>query len=299
MLPYSKEKLREDLEKQDLSRAEKRRMVKEFTKVQNAIKKLTPAQAELIEMVTNTKVQERLETINTSMDRALTAFFILENAESSWKEISKIQDRFIELLLEDIEKENEIIKGTKGDTEMAKKKMMDMEKEVRKVAEDLVNKGINQKDAVEILVGKFPKLSKSMVTNAYKKIKEELKEVKKVDSNVQAIKEKLGTPSTENEKEIIFESKEEEAAAKEILNIIDEGKEEKTMNNTSKLKIKRMEIEGENGTYLVEDGKVKLTGDGQVIEFKNKDELEKYRKEEMERFERRIAEFREVFGMVK
>lgn len=298
MLPYSKEKLREDLEKQDLSRAEKRRMVKEFTKVQNAIKKLTPAQAELIEMVTNTKVQERLETINTSMDRALTAFFILENAESSWKEISKIQDRFIELLLEDIEKENEIIKGTKGDTEMAKKKMMDMEKEVRKVAEDLVNKGINQKDAVEILVGKFPKLSKSMVTNAYKKIKEEIKEVKKVDSNVQAIKEKLGTPSTENEKEIIFESKEEEAAAKEILNIIDEGKEEKTMNNTSKLKIKRMEIEGKNGTYLVEDGKVKLTGDGQVIEFKNKDELEKYRKEEMERFERRIAEFREVFGMV-
>ena len=269
-----------------MNRAERRRTNNKRNKLNKKVAKLTPQIAELIEIQAKSKFNDYVERFQTALDLSISAKLVELIPELTLKEIFNINENIGEMAGEFLVKESKLLERAGGDIKMAKKMMKDIKGKVKERAEKLIKEEIKQNEAIKILVNEFKEEPKSALVSIYKEVKEEIKEFERVEQKIK------------DHKEIIFESKEEEAAAKEILNIIDEGKEEKTMNNTSKLKIKRMEIEGENGTYLVEDGKVKLTGDGQVIEFKNKGELEKYRKEEMEKFEKRIAEFREVFGMV-
>lgn len=72
---------------------------------------------------------------------------------------------------------------------------------------------------------------------------------------------------------------------------ISENKENKKVKIMSKLKIKKLEIEGEFGNYIKEGNKVVA---GEVI-FNSLEDIEEYEKKEIELFNKKIQEIREVY----
>lgn len=72
---------------------------------------------------------------------------------------------------------------------------------------------------------------------------------------------------------------------------ISENKEDKKVKIMSKLKIKKLEIEGEFGNYIKEGNKVVA---GEVI-FNSLEDIEEYEKKEIELFNKKIQEIREVY----
>ena len=78
----------------------------------------------------------------------------------------------------------------------------------------------------------------------------------------------------------------------EVGKMVEESKEEvKGEKTMSKLKIKKVELEGEFGSYIREGNKV-IAGE---ITFNSLEELEEYQRKEIELFNRRMEEIREVY----
>lgn len=225
---------------------------------------------------------KKLEVITQALDRNMTASMIL-NTEYSLDEINNIFKYSWELIDEDNKKVAELKKEGNGDWMKAADKYVEL---VQERAIELINNKVNQKKSVETLVSEFPKLSKSMITNAYKKAKELIDESKKLkeeteedpeairlynaiygedDYNSKAINE--AAEEEENEK---VEVEEVENMNKEINDKQPEVKEE------SKIKVVKMELVGEFGVYEVEG--TKLTVDD--VKFNSKEHLEEvYRKQ--------------------
>ncbi|EGO87968.1 hypothetical protein CBCST_08449 [Clostridium botulinum C str. Stockholm] len=152
-----------------MNRAERRRKDRNFKKNLEAINKLTLQQTKVVDIVATQRAQsianKKIEEFEQLLDRNMTAAFV----ELDWNKdkILKFQDRMAELLLEDTEKSNNL---EKENIDMKK-----VEETVRKAVEEVLAGGLKKKDAIAKLAFKFPKLSKSMLTNAYQNVKEEKK----------------------------------------------------------------------------------------------------------------------------
>ncbi|WP_027633362.1 hypothetical protein [Clostridium hydrogeniformans] len=284
-----------------MNRQQRRKMQREVNQSTKILDNFSSKQLQVIEDITNAKAEERanmkLDELSFITDMCISTLFIELFPEKDFEYIKDVENRLAHLIEEDIIKWKKLIEGK--DFNMAKKLIKEIEEKVKKKAIELIEKDVKQKESIEILLTQFPNLSKAIITNVYKNTKFELKENKDA--------EKKFDKETEEAAEYIFEEEIENKTIEEVkvdkhsvVQVVEEPKdikkESKGAEKVSKLKIKSMVLEGENGIYRVCPEGVELQGQ-ELISFSNLEELEKYRGEELKKFENRIAEFREVFKM--
>lgn len=305
-----------------MNRQQRRQKEREVKKNLDFLEKLTPEQLGKIDDLTRQAANVRIEEFGQMIDRSMSAVLI----ERDWTldEIEQIQNRMSELLIEDTEKSQKLEKENVD--------VMKIEKEVREYIQGLLEKRVNKKQAIDDLVFKFPKLSKSMLLNAYAKVKDEKEEQEKMtrEKLVESAKkhglstvgkkkiaEELGAAySTVNtyisrwkitDRDLVDdEEKEVEEAAERILEIIDpeNNKKAKEMQCSDKKEIKEeviMENEEIKGlkikSMVVEgnNGTYKVCEEG--VELR-KDGLAMHF-QNIEQLDEFMAEFKQVFNMVK
>lgn len=315
-----------------MNRQQRRQKEREVKKNLDFLGKLTPEQLRKVDELTKQVSDAKMQEYGQIIQRSLTAALI----EKDWTldEIDIMADRMSDLITEDAIKTNILDKENVD--------AMKIEKEVNEYIEGLLGQGLSKKQAMNDLIFKFPKLSKSMLLNAYAKVKEgkgytenrvskeevyfhfdshagifnasqmikstmdrfgftestaqtyyykwkkeymsgaaaQDKSISKQpvnnDANDKAFKEKA--------EKIIKVAKEMQCSDKK------EIKEEVAMENkeVKGLKIKSMVVEGSNGTYKVCEEGVELTKDDLAMHFQNIEQLDEF-----------MAEFKEVFNMVK
>lgn len=287
----------------DLPRHERRRYEKELKENAKIAQTFNPAQQRFIEKLieerSNVKVNQEMEKYNVMMDRCISAFLAMEYEYLSMDEIFRKEDIIAGLIVDDLKKFDERLKEYKGDIKMANKKLEKYEEQIRVACEELIESGVTQKSAIETLMDKFPTLSKSMVINAYKKVKEELKKNITVEVCKEQIKD-LESLDDEELKEVaqaaaeyIFEEEQKEDVKEK------EEIKEPEVKPVAKLKIKSMTVQGENGVYTVNDKGVDGNlGDG-VISFADIESLNRYKQAEIEKINKITDEFEAVFAMMQ
>jgi hypothetical protein len=224
--------------------------------------------------------------------------------DKTWKEVSEVIDRFGELVIEDSNKTVQLENECKGDQEIMSKTMEKYQEEVRVKCNELLSQGISQKQSIEILVSQFPKLSKSMLTNAFKKVKSEYDKQLEEDLEVQEAADEIMEIMNEKEgnKEVdkILEEADKfvEQAEKEPKIVCDgnsckiveedatELNEENVVMSEAKNEIKKqglkvlsMTLQGENGTYKVCPEGVELSNSNMVMSFANEQEFKEWSNE--------------------
>lgn len=211
-----------------------------------------------------------------TLDRNITAAMILET-DFDLKKIHEIFKVAYDLVEEDQEKVRKL--KEKGEDLMKK-----YEKKIEIIRDrtlELIYEGANQKKAIEVLAIEFPMFSKAMLTNAYKKIKEEIKK----DSQEEINKIINDNDQVADAIEYIFE--EEKEVKKDIENQGDTG-----LVVINKKLI--MDIAGEFGTYHIEDLEVKNENN---IYNSEKDVNDWFEKEKRNLEERRVELLR-IYKMI-
>lgn len=256
---------------QGMSREKRRAMERDMEKNAKIISKLTPAQTKLIDMLASQKAEDLVHEMNILIDRSISALLINKFPEKTWDDIVQIQDELANLMEEDTKKWRKL-----GGVNMANKRIGEMANQVRQKSLELIGQGIKQKESIEILVTQFPELSKSMITNAYKKTVKEFNDKKEELETKDILKELFPDAAEEDLNEvcnIVTESKSEIPLEKYhngevgnmvenecIAEVVKENKEEVKLNNKLKVIKRVVEIEGEFGVYSVENGQVKNEG---------------------------------------
>lgn len=224
---------------------------KEVTNIRNFIDNLTPKQVQVINNYINSEiaagVKEEVEYRTKCLDTTFTAAMICKT-DYSVDEINSIFQYSFELLEELESKDKKLREEYK---ERYFDYMISQEKEIEIACEELIKNGAKQKEAIEELVFKFPKIAKANLSNAFRNVKKNYLITDKEAED--KLKEVLNIKENETTKEMLEELTE---ANKEIIQ--GDNMEVKTT-----LKIKRiaMEVEGEHGgTYTVDNGKVIVGG---------------------------------------
>lgn len=252
-----------------MNRQERRKRERAVEKDMSILKKLPEKELLKINEIINKLSRQKADEALNLLDRSFSA--ILVSRGMTFKEVEELQDELGDFMKEDQEK---LIELERGNVDMAK-----LQKEVREFIEGLIKDGKGRKEIVEESMFKFPKLSKTSANNAYGKIMEELE--------VQDAAAYILEDNKELKKLLEEESKEEvKAPAVKKIEIHKEKKE------VSKLKIKKIELEGEFGSYIKEGNKV-IAGD---IVFNSLQELEVYKKKEIEAFNLRMKEIEDVYN---
>ena len=282
--------------------AKKSKKKSKETELQKAFKWINALSSEKAEYIKEfANWQSKKDTKNTLdvLDRCMSAA-IVNVLDIDWSVIQEIQDNMVHFLEDETKKMGEN-KEIYGGLEMAIKKINEQEKLIAERVNELIDQGVKQKEMVKVLSMEFPMLSKAMITNAIKRVKserlenaeeaakyilEDNKELKKVVEKEDA-KKIAKEVARQIEKEL-----EKEDHIAEVGKMVEESKEEvKGEKNMSKLKIKKVELEGEFGSYIREGNKV-IAGE---ITFNSLEELEEYQRKEIELFNRRMEEIREVY----
>jgi len=247
------------------------------------------------------RFNKQLEVITKALDRNMTASMILKTNYS----LDAINDIFKytwELIDEDNKKVEVLKKEGNGDWMKEADKYVEL---VQERAAELINNKVNQKKSVETLVMEFPKLSKSMITNAYKKAKELIEENKilkaEIEEDPEAVKlykaiygEDDFNPSAI--KEAAEELKEKKVEVEEVNKVDKEIKEKQPeAKEESKIKVVKMELIGEFGVYEVEG--TKLTIDD--VKFDSREHLEDVYKKQIEYLTKCKDEAIKVYEMVE
>lgn len=304
-----------------LPRAQRRAKEREVKESMATMKSLTPKQKKLMVQTINhacgIAVQEELDRYNNMMDCCITAYLHMKNENITLEAVRTEQDIIAELITDEVLKYKERLEKSGGNEEMANKKLEKLVPEVREYSSALIEKGMNQGQAVKELMAKFPTLSRSMLTNAFKKVKEERRvedEAKtlKVDTEVIEAAEYIFPEIKPEEEQETPAEKDKEYKdmlehSKEVAEIVEtqtevstsvEVKEEPQdeIENDSDLKIiyRQMTVEGKHNKYIVYTDHVKVGGKS----FNNIDEVENYHKEQIELFNAEMAELKKVVSMI-
>ncbi|MGG7059858.1 hypothetical protein ACQPUZ_16455 [Clostridium tertium] len=282
--------------------AKKSKKKSKETELQKAFKWINSLSGERVEYIkefANWQSKKDMKNTLDVLDRCMTAA-IVNVLDIEWSIIQEIRDNMVHFLEEDTKKmgENNRIYGG---LEMVTKKIDEQEKLIVKRVNELIDQGVKQKEMVKTLSIDFPMLSKAMITNAIKKVKSErlenteeaaryiLEDNKEIKNAVE--KEDAEKIAKEVARQIEKELEKEDHIA-EVGQMVEESKEEvKEEKAMSKLKIKKVELEGEFGSYIREGNKV-IAGE---ITFNSLEELEEYQRKEIELFNRRMEEIREVY----
>lgn len=183
-----------------MNRQQFKSMQREQKKMEEAMKKLTPVQFKLIDMLirqerrkVDQEVTERTIALNSCVNAALT-----ETVDWTCDEIDKFWKVVNEMIPGDIQARSEMQK-------MNEKERVEMEAKVREFIIEALEADEGVREIKEELKFKFPKLSSAQRTNAVKEIKEEWMEQKGAERIAKII-------SGEEDKEV-----EKEPVKKEIV----------------------------------------------------------------------------------
>lgn len=267
------------------------------TELQKAFKwinSLSNEKAEYIREFANWQSKKDMKNTLDVLDRCMSAA-IVNILDIEWSTIQEIQDNMVHFLEDDTKKMGEN-KEIYGGIEMATKKINEQEKLIVKRVNELIDQGVKQKEMVKILSIDFPMLSKAMITNAIKRVRSErlenteeaAKYILEDDKELKKSVEKEDAKKIAQEVARQIEKELEKEHIAEYGQMVEENKEEKAI---SKLKIKKVELEGEFGSYIREGNKV-IAGE---ITFNSLEELEEYQRKEIELFNKRMEEIREVY----
>lgn len=197
-----------------------------------------------------------------ALDRNFTAA-VIEKTDLSMAEIDEIFRRSFDLIEEDNKKVLEIKKENKGeDWTMVVNKF---EGEIREKALELIEKGVKQKEAIDTLVMQFPKLSRSMVTNGYKRTKEEYKKEKEEKAIEDAAKYILEEPVKTVEPEPVEVKQESIEEVKKLVKAIPDVESCPDLKIISKKVV--LDVSGKHAMYYLENDRVTTTSG--VIDFNN------------------------------
>ncbi|MDU7243242.1 hypothetical protein [Clostridium sp.] len=255
-----------------MNRQERRKRDREIEKDKDFVKKLSVSETkrmnEIIDKITKDKAEQAINLIYGSF------ISVLVSEGCSFEEIRKVQILMTEFILDEKEK-----------TKILEKENVDMTKlqmEVREFMKGLIAQGKNRKEVIEETVFKFPKATKNMINRTFGEIDDE----KVLDDAAAYILE-----DNKNIKKAI-EKEDAKKIAKEVgrqlEKEIEEVKENKSM---PKLKVMKVELEGEFGSYIREGNKV-TAGE---ITFNSLQDLEEYKKREIELFNLKMQEIEAVY----
>lgn len=257
---------------------------KRMKRARKWVNTLTHEQIQYINTYSDIIFKKQFNDMMEAIDRNFTAAMTLET-EMSLDEINNIFKLTVDLLEED----TIVVKKLKGET--GGDWMKAAEKNVDKIITrtfELMDEGVKQKDAIETLRGEFPKLSKSMITNAYKKAKEERKQIEAIKELTKPNMDELDPDVREGLEHIFpeqFEKKEDDEVVKKVVNK-EIKKEEKSLASE---KIEGLEILEETVVIKKEIkantayGKVFASTDSGItfdsafgFYFKNREELQEF-----------------------
>lgn len=186
-----------------MNRQQFKSMQREQKKMEEAMKKLTPVQFKLIDMLmrqerrkVDQEVTERTIALNSCVNAALT-----ETVDWTCDEIDKFWKVVNEMIPGDIQARSEMQK-------MNEKERVEMEAKVREFIIEALEADKKVREIKEELKFKFPKLSSAQRTNAVKEIKEEWLEQKGAERIAKII-------SGEEDKEV-----EKEPVKKEVVAVV-------------------------------------------------------------------------------
>ncbi|MDU1597644.1 MAG: hypothetical protein E6862_14820 [Clostridium perfringens] len=186
-----------------MNRQQFKSMQREQKKMEEAMKKLTPVQFKLIDMLirqerrkVDQEIAERTIALNSCVNAALT-----ETVDWTCDEIDKFWKVVNEMIPGDIQARSEMQK-------MNEKERVEMEAKVREFIIEALEADKKVREIKEELKFKFPKLSSAQRTNAVKEIKEEWLEQKGAERIAKII-------SGEEDKEVEKEPVKKEVVASE------------------------------------------------------------------------------------
>lgn len=197
-----------------MNRQQFKSMKREQKKMEEAMKKLTPIQFKLIDMLmrqerrkVDQEVTERTISLNTCVNAALT-----ETVDWTCDEIDKFWKVVNEMIPGDIQARSEMQK-------MNEKERVEMEAKVREFIIEALEADKKVREIKEELKFKFPKLSSAQRTNAVKEIKEEWLEQKGAERIAKIIsgEEDKEVEKEPVKKEIVVNEKTKSAEEKEVV----------------------------------------------------------------------------------
>ena len=150
------------------NRKTRRAQPKELQKATKDINSLTPMQASVAHKVAMEKadiiVDRYIQNFETLFDRNMSAALVDYGIE--YEDIEGIQKNMSKMLIEDSRKSKKLEEGHFN--------MAVIEQKVLDEVKQLLVTQISKKESIERLIFKFPKLSKSMLLNAYVKVRKEM-----------------------------------------------------------------------------------------------------------------------------
>ncbi|MGH4125619.1 MAG: hypothetical protein ACREV6_22130 [Clostridium sp.] len=151
-----------------MNRKDRRSQPKELQKANKDINSLTPMQARVVDLVAMERadiiVNKYIQNFEKLFDRNMSAALIDYGID--YNDISDIQTNMSRMLLEDSRKSEKLEEGNFNMTEIESKVLAEVK--------DLLDKEVSKKESIELLRDKFPRLSRSMLVNAYVKVKREM-----------------------------------------------------------------------------------------------------------------------------
>lgn len=253
-----------------MNRAERRKREREYKKeykkaeqkketLYSWLNTLSKDKYELIIGEIKRKAIDHGNSVMESVDRCLTALMI-EEYDMELEEVQAFMTKLINIMGEDTEKINKL-KNMLGGRYM--KTLEDIKNKMIKEAREMMEGGIKDKEIKVKLNESYPQLSKSMITNAVKRIRTDYN--KEVAKDVSKVAEAIGigeVTKEDLEKANIIESDTEPIEKENTLNDKFIDKDIKTSENAqnkarngieikSRKKSETLEVQGSNYNYTV------------------------------------------------
>ena len=249
-------------------------------------------------------------SVMESVDRCLTALMI-EEFDMELEEVQIFMTKLINSMGEDTEKINNL-KNMLGGKYM--KTLEDIKNKMIKEAREMMEGGMKDKDIKQKLNMEYPQLSKSMVTNAVKRIRTDYN--KEVAKDVSKVAEAIGISEVTKEdleKANIIESDTEPLEEKSTSNEEFIKEDAKTLDNVqnkarngieikSRKKSETLEVQGSNYNYTVNKTYDNLNSLVEVIRedgvrYTSLEELENIREKAIEEINKEFEEGKEILSL--
>ena len=249
-------------------------------------------------------------SVMESVDRCLTALMI-EEFDMELEEVQIFMTKLINSMGEDTEKINNL-KNMLGGKYM--KTLEDIKNKMIKEAREMMEGGMKDKEIKQKLNEEYPQLSKSMVTNAVKRIRTDYN--KEVAKDVSKVAEAIGISEVTKEdleKANIIESDTEPLEEKSTSNEEFIKEDAKTLDNVqnkarngieikSRKKSETLEVQGSNYNYTVNKTYDNLNSLVEVIRedgvrYTSLEELQAIREKAIEEINKEFEEGKEILSL--
>lgn len=304
-----------------VNRAERRKREREYKKeykkaeqkketLYNWLDTLSKDKYELIANEIKRQAVDHGNSVMESVDRCLTALMI-EEYDMELEEVQAFMTKLINIMGEDTEKINRL-KNMLGDGFV--KTLEDVKNKMIKEAREMMEGGIKDKEIKAKLNESYPQLSKSMITNAVKRIRTEYN--KEVAADVSKVAKAMGIDKVTKEdleKADIIESPTEPLEEENTSNDKFIDKDIKTSENVqnkarnvieikSRKKSETLEVQGSNYNYKVIKTQDDLNSFVEVIRedgvrYTSLEELQAIREKAIEEINKEFEEGKEILSL--